>query len=131
MKLNEIKRVTEGTVSLTEGVIPVHLTMTLDQIVDEGRVTNSVQYFTLAGLINMFKDGGPYRWPRDINSYEMATGADIIEAVKTLSDAESVNIATWLRQALEKPGSFETNCQMSSHPTDTVGWVKWALSKQA
>lgn len=130
MKLNEIKTVAEGDHILSEGVIPVHLTMTLEQVISAGRVTNNVQHFIMAGLINMFKEGGPYRWPRDLMTYSMATGSEIIEAVKTLSDSEAVEMAQWLLNELQTPASFESNPWVCPSPTDTVGWMKWVLKKQ-
>lgn len=129
MKLNEIKRVYEGEVNLTEGVIPVHISMTLDQIINAGKVTNSVQYFILAGLISMFKDGGPTRWPRDLNSYSMSTSSEQIDAIKTISDTEAVELAKWLGQELTNPVNFETNPYANSSQ-DVVEWIRFVLKKQ-
>jgi hypothetical protein len=129
MKLNEIKSVMLGDYNLNEGVIPVAITMTLEQVISAGKVTNSVQTFIMAGLVSMFKDGGPTRWPRDINSYSMATGADLIEAVKGLNDGEAVEMAKWLLSELVKPATFESN--PCTNPTmGTQEWVRWVLQKQ-
>jgi hypothetical protein len=129
MKLNEIKRVYEGEVNLAEGVIPVHIAITLDQIINAGKVTNSVQYFILAGLISMFKDGGPTRWPRDLNSYSMSTSSEQIDAIKTISDNEAVELAKWLGQELMNPVNFETNPYANSSQ-DVVEWIRFVLKKQ-
>jgi hypothetical protein len=129
MKLNEIKTVNVGEYDLSEGVIPVHLSMTLDQIIDAGKITNSIQTFTLGGLLSMFKDGGPLRWPRDLNTYAMTTSSDVIDAVKNLSDSEAVEMAEWLKQQLVKPVEFETDPQMSPQ-TDIVKWMRYVLKKQ-
>lgn len=129
MKLNEIKRVYEGEVNLSEGVIPVHISMTLDQIINAGKVTNSVQYFILAGLISMFKDGGPTRWPRDLNSYSMSVSSEQIDAVKTISDTEAVELAQWLGNELQRPANFENNPYVNSSQ-DMVEWIRFVLRKQ-
>lgn len=131
MKLNEIKTVNRGEYNLSEGVIPVHLTMTLEQVITSGKVTNPVQHFVMAGLVSMFKDGGPARWPRDLNSYSMATGSDMIEAIKGLSDIESVEMAKWLYEQLRAPATFESNPYACSNPLmNTVDWMQWVLHKQ-
>lgn len=130
MKLNEIKTVASGEYNLTEGVIPVHLTMTLEQVVSSGKVTNNVQHFIMAGLVSLFKDGGPARWPRDLNSYPMATGSDILEAVRSLTPEESVEMAKWLLESLKNPASFESTPYVCPHPVDTVGWMRWVLKRQ-
>lgn len=132
MKLNEIKELAPAVVDLLEGVIPIHITMTLDQIVASGHVTNSVQTFVLAGLIDMFKDGGPYRWPRDLNAYSMSTmgtASDMIEAVNALSADEQVQISEWLLGRLQEIGSYESDplnrCGLSAQQ-----WIMMILQKQ-
>jgi hypothetical protein len=129
MKLNEIKQVNTGDYDLTEGVIPVHLAMTLDQVIDSGKITNSIQTFTIAGLIAMFRDGGPTRWPRDLNAYSMIASSETIDAVKGLSDSEAVEMAEWLKQQLVKPVEFETDPH-SAPQTDVVKWMRYVLKKQ-
>jgi hypothetical protein len=130
MKLNEIKPVAVGEYNLSEGVIPVHLSMTLEQVVSAGKVTNNVQHFIMAGLVSMFKDGGPARWPRDLNAYPMGTGADVLEAVKSLTPEEAVEMAKWLLESLKRPASFESDAYACPHPVDTVGWMRWVLKRQ-
>jgi hypothetical protein len=131
MKLNEIKQVNQGYYILSEGVIPAHLTMTLEQVITAGKVTNNVQTFIMAGLISLFKDGGPARWPRDLNAYPMATGSDMIEAVKSIFDSEAVELATWLLEKLHTPATFESNPYACSNPQmNVVEWIRYVLKKQ-
>jgi hypothetical protein len=129
MRLNEIKQVNVGEYNLAEGVIPVHISITLEQVISAGKVTNNVQNFIMAGLISMFKDGGPTRWPRDLNSYAMATSAELVEAVKNLSPTDSVQMAHWLLQQLANPASFESNpyCNSGMQMNE---WVRWVLRRQ-
>lgn len=131
MKLNEIKTVITGEYILNEGVIPVHLTMTLAQVVNDGKITNNVQYFVIAGLISMFKDASILRWPRDINAYSMSTDANMIEALKTLTSLEISDLCKWLLEQLQDKSNFEnsltafTNAKLS-----TPDWVRWVLRRQ-
>lgn len=131
MKLNEIKTVLTGEYRLDEGVIPIHITMLLEQVLRDGAVTNNVQYFVLAGLIEMFKNGGPYRWPRELNAYEMTTSAELIESVKSITPEQTVKITAWLIGALQRPASFEGNPYACTSPQmSVVEWVDWVLSRQ-
>jgi hypothetical protein len=129
MRLNEIKQVNAGEYNLAEGVIPVHVLMTLEQVISAGQITNSVQNFIMAGLISMFKDGGPTRWPRDLNAYAMATSSDLVEAVRGMSATETVDMAKWLLEKLAIPATFESN-PFCNNAMQTNEWVKWVLSKQ-
>jgi len=130
MRLNEIKTVVAGSVDLKEGVIPVHITMTLEQVVRDGGVTNNVQYFIMAALIEMFKNGGPYSWPRELAPYSMNTNADLIEQVKSLTPELSVQVSTWLLTELQRPANFEANPYACNPALSTVEWVQWVLKKQ-
>lgn len=131
MLLNEIKPVLSKDVDLKEGVIPVHLTMLLQQVVKDGGITNNVQYFVIAGLVEMFKNGSGSRWPRDLNSYDMSTNAELIEAVKSLSPQDAVALAVWLEGALRVPANYENkSCCYYQPQLDTVSWVKYVLNKQ-
>ena len=129
MKLNEIKQIGQDVVNLQEGVIPVHVSMTLDQIINDGKITNSVQTFVLGGLIEMFKDGGPFKWPRELNAYGMSTlgaSADMIDAVRSLSPQEQVQIAEWLQVQLADIAGYESNPGCS----DALTFMRMQIQKQ-
>lgn len=131
MRLNEIKNVVDGEYDLSEGVIPVHLTMTLEQVIRDGKVTNPVQYFIMGALVEMFKNGGVTRWPRDLNAYSMTTSSELIESLKALSEKEHVNMATWLMNQLQGPVNFETNPYAMPNPQmNPVEWMKLVLHHQ-
>jgi hypothetical protein len=135
MKLNEIKEVVKGEVDLAEGVIPVHISLTLEQVIRDGKISNNVQYFVIAALVEMFKNGGPTRWPRDLNDYSMSTNAELIEGVKQLSDKEAVAVAVWLCESLIRPVEFEKNpfaANPFSNPAlNVVDWMRFVIKKQA
>jgi hypothetical protein len=133
MKLTEIKPVVEKDYELTEGVIPVHITMTLEQIVRDHKITNPVQYFVMGALVEMFKNGGPTRWPRDLNAYSMTTSAELIDTLKGLTEADHVGMAVWLLNELQRPVNFETNpyavhCNPQMGPLE---WMRFVLQRQA
>ena len=130
MRLNEIKNVIHGTVDLAEGVIPPHLSMTLGQVIRDGKITNNVQYFVIAGLTSMFKECGPTRWPRDLNDYSMSTSSDFIDAVKSLSDAEAVQISEWLCCRLNQPVDFETNPYANNPMLNITDWMRLVIKHQ-
>jgi hypothetical protein len=134
MKLNEIKPILTGEYDLSEGVIPVHISMTLAAIIRDGKITNNVQTFVLGSMCEMFKDGSPHRMPRDINAYGMTTDAQLIEDLRTLSDADSVALATWIMESLNAPAYFEANPfannPLSNPQLDTISWIKFVLKKQ-
>lgn len=128
MKLNEIKTLESSIVDLTEGVIPIHITMTLEQVVNAGQITNSVQTFIMSNLANMFKDGGPYRWARELNSYGAEATTEIVEAIRSLSGDQQKELAEWFLIALQTPAEFESrpDCGMMT----SVDWVQSVLKHQ-
>ena len=132
MRLNEINNKLEGEVDLLEGVIPVHLTMTLEQVVRAGKITNNVQTFTMANLMSLFREGTTYRWSRDINPYPSNATSDMINLVRGLPNEEVVSLASWLLEALQVPASYESNpfAQMCNPQLSPVEWMKWVLKRQ-
>lgn len=129
MKLNEIKQIGQEMVNLNEGVIPVHISMTLDQIIAAGQITNNVQTFVLGGLVEMFKNGGPYRWPRELNAYgmtTMSTSSDMIEAIRSLSTQEQVQVAEWIQAQLGNIAGYESNPVFA----DPLAFMRLQIKKQ-
>lgn len=132
MRLNEINTKIEGEVDLLEGVIPAHLTMTLEQVVRAGKITNNVQTFTMANLMSLFREGTTYKWARDINPYAMNATSDMINLVRSLPNEEVVGLASWLLEALQLPASYESNpfAQMCNPQLSPAEWMKWVLKRQ-
>jgi hypothetical protein len=134
MRLNEIKQVVAGEVNLLEGVIPVHLTMTLEQVVKAGKLTNNVQTFTLAHLAALFKHGGPYKWPRELNPYAAhgGTSSDMIAAVRSLTNEEVASLAAWLLEQLQGIASYEARpFKTCAAPHEAPeAWLRYVLSRQ-
>ncbi len=129
MRLNELTSVNKGSFNLAEGEIPVHLTMTLEQVIRDGKVTNSVQNYVLGALIEMFKNGGPHRWPRDLNAYSMTTSSELIEQVKQITAEDAVAISQWLLVELYSTTAYENN-PYASPQSDVVGWMRYVLKRQ-
>jgi len=106
--------------------------MTLQQVVREGGITNNVQTFIIANLANLFRAGGPYRWPRDINPYPMNSESDMIDTVKGMTNEEVTKLASWLLEVLHAPASYEANpfANISNPQLHPSEWARWVLRKQ-
>jgi len=136
MKLNEIKPVINDLVDLKEGVIPPHITMTLGQIVDDGKITNPVQIYILGAMLEMFKNGQSTQWPRQLNSYSMVTSSDLIEAIKTLDSESTAKFAQWVLNELQVMGTYESQMGVTCRAPcvnphmNPVEWVKHVLAAQ-
>jgi hypothetical protein len=124
MRLNELKPKVGN--SLIEGVIPPYIYMPLQQIVTDGKVTDNVQIFTLAGALSMFKGGGPSRWPREAIPSGMYTSSDAIEAVKSLEDEEHVRLA---QMVLNKMFDLE-DAENQPQSVSTLAWIRSVLARQ-
>lgn len=126
MKLNEIKNIKASP--LTESSIPVHVSMPLAKILDDGKITDNIQLFTLAGLINMFKSG-TMPWPRNLN-FEFGASSDQIDAVKNLSSSEVTEVTRWIVDQLHSSGSYEEQqrCVFPNEPLSN--WIKLVARKQ-
>lgn len=131
MKLNDIKPVITDLIDLAEGVIPPHISMTLGQIVDDGKITNPVQIYILGAMLEMFKNGQNTQWPRQLNSYSMATSADLIEAVESLDSESAAKFAQWVLNELQVMGNYESQSISCCKPhMNPVEWVAHVLKAQ-
>lgn len=135
MRLNEIKPVITDTVDLKEGVIPPQISLTLGQIVNDGKITNNVQIYVLGAMLEMFKNGQCTQWPRQMNNYAMTTSADVIEALKGLDSETQAKFAHWTLNELAVMGNYESqkgivNPNIVNPFMHPVQWINYVLQAQ-
>lgn len=107
---------------------PVPFELTLAEIIKGGDVDNHYQVYVLALLSQFFKDGqrstvGMLDGLPTLSSE--ATSVAVIEAIKAMSPAEKVSLATYLLSCLEVGESSLFNSQMS-----TLDWMQYVLQRQ-
>jgi hypothetical protein len=89
MRLDEIKQINESST-------PVHLTMTLDQVIRDGKVSNTAQWLVMAQVVQMFKYGNRprYMYENPISEKEF------MDQLKGLSPEEQVKCSKCCRMML-------------------------------
>ena len=103
--------------------------MTLERVISAGKLTNNVQTYVIAGLVDMYKFGGPSIWPRDLTS--MSTDSTKIDLVRSLSDGEVAKLAASLLGLLQSPASHTSTISMCTNPQMALNdWVSWVLKRQ-
>ncbi len=86
-------------ISITEGQGPVPVRLTLDEIINAGKVTNPYQIFVLSWLSEFFKDG-PLTGSLEVGNpttFMDATKTANIEIFKSMSPADQVALAEYLK----------------------------------
>jgi hypothetical protein len=121
MRLFEIKQ-------LNEGLVPIHLTMILREIIAAGKATNTVHFVILAQLIEFFK----YCSATAIHNYnEHPSNKELLDSIKELSDKDQTGLATWLLERFEAGELEAEQCAQWACPQMTLNqWVGWVLRKQ-
>ena len=111
--------------SLTESHAAPHITMTLQQVIDAGKVTNTVQVVIMAQLIAALKDS-----PDNIavvrNASEYPLGS--IESIKNLPASDQVELAKNLLLQIN-PGYHIGSCE-SDPSTSSSAWINNVLQHQ-
>lgn len=116
MKLSEVKTI------LTEGQVPIHYFMILNDVVNNGGISNTVQTVLMASLIQFFK----YETVSNIRYLnEHPPMADLISYVKQLPKEDQARLAEWLLSNLKGP-DLPTCFQRPSLPLDQ--WMGWVLN---
>lgn len=116
--------------TLEEGVIPPHITMTLQQIIDAGKFTNSVQIYILGSMLELFKSGEVNRWPREMNNYSMTVSSDFIDEIKALPDADVVLFTEWVLIQLAQAANYEAYKQCPQPEMTTAEYITHVTKKQ-
>ena len=96
MKLNELISLNQAP-SLLEGHVDINVLMSIDNIIRDGKVTNSVQNIQIARMIEMLKYGN---FQKISNWNEVETPASIMEYVKKLPADQAVSLAKRFKEIL-------------------------------
>ncbi len=111
---------------------PAHTTMlvdlTLQEIVQAGKVTNPYQLFVLGHVAQFFKNGlksADLHLETPISFNTDATSSAVKEAMKSLSDAEHVKLATYLLDCITAG-----ECLLYDKELSTLDWAHFVLAKQ-
>ena len=132
MKLHEIK-------PLYESSTPIHLTMILDEIIRDKRVSNTAQWMVLSQLTELFKFGLvnsasthaldlPLIKPREI--YAQPTPKALLDELKRLEPEDQLQLAMWFKDQLTviKTEADVTDC---CHPEmEMTKWINLVTKKQ-
>lgn len=95
MKIKDIISTTQVQ-NLNEGIVPPHITMALQRVIDEKAITNVADLTFLAGMLGMVRDGTVKAWPRDMNGFVYYMDIETTELLKSLPADELVAVAQWV-----------------------------------
>jgi hypothetical protein len=115
-------------ISITEGQGPVPVLMTLDEIIKAGKVTNSYQTFVLGWLSEFFKNGcrsAALELESPISFESAATSTAVVNAIKSLSPENQVQLAQYLKDCIAAGESALHAKSMS-----IVDWMRYVLRRQ-
>lgn len=111
---------------------PKHSTMlvdlTLQEIVAAGKVTNPYQLFVLGHVAQFFKNGlksADLHLETPISFNTDATSTEVKEAMKSLSDAEHVQLASYLLQCITAG-----ECMLYCKDQSLAQWTNFVLQRQ-
>lgn len=125
-----------------EGQGPVPVIMILDEIINNGKVTNHVQLYTLARVFEFFRaDRGTGYKPHGMHksiSLEMedpvdfesrATSTAMIETLGAMSDEQHVEMAHDLKHAIAV-GELAIYCRPCDDDSKIASWLRFVTRKQ-
>lgn len=111
---------------------PAHTTMlvdlTLQEIVNAGKVTNPYQLFVLGHVSQFFKNGlksADLHLETPISFNTDATSSAVKAAMQALSDADQVKLATYLLDCITAG-----ECMLYDKEAELAAWIGFVLQKQ-
>lgn len=111
-----------------EGQGPVPVGLTLDEIINAGKVTNHYQIFVLAWLSEFFKNGLKsirLQLENPIDFESRATSTEVVGQLKAMPPADQVALAQYLKDCITAG-----ECALHHKELDIVEWMRFVLSKQ-
>ena len=111
-------------ISIIESQGPVPAKLTLDEIIDAGKVTNPYQIFVLSWLSEFFKNGVKpgMMVVGDPTTFGDATSTANIEALKALPAKDQVALAQYLKNCID--------IGQSDVPTRNLSPLEWLQHAQ-
>lgn len=116
------------TSGLAEAQGPVNNTLTLDEIIRDGKVTNPYQIYVLGWLSEFFKNGlksAALQLENPIDFESRATHTDVVEYLKNMAAETQVQLAQYLKDCIEAGESA-----LHDHPSTIVDWMRFVVHKQ-
>jgi hypothetical protein len=120
MILSDIKQLNESTT-------PIHLTMILNEIVRDGKVSNGAQWVVLSQVIQLMKNGIPTQ-PRYM--YENPSPKEFLDELKAISIEEQVKIAKWCLAQLMFIEMDEKIASFRKPDLSIVEWINFVNKAQ-
>lgn len=102
--------------------------LTLDEIIKAGRVTNSYQTFVLGWLSEFFKNGmksAALHLENPISFESGATSTEVVNALKSLSPENQVQLAQYLKDCIAAGESA-----LHARSMSVVDWTYYVLRRQ-
>lgn len=112
--------------SIIEGQVDINILMSVDNIIRDGKVTNSLQNVQLARMIEMLKYGN---FQKLQDWYEVETPAKIMEYVKNLPAHDAVCLAKKFKELLYVKDRDLLN-KFYDPQLELAMWQKFILSHQ-
>lgn len=111
---------------LAEASNPIHVTMTLQQVIDAGKITNSVQAVIIAQVIENLKHE-PDPIVRNINEYPAFSSSNI-NALKNLPPEDQVELARSLLNQINR--EFDIRSGSPDPTSSSPAWINSVLQPQ-
>lgn len=128
MKLHQAVVLENETVYGAPGHSPMLVDLTLKEIVKDGKVTNPYQLFVLGHLSQFFKNGlksVDLEMENPVSFNTDATSTAVKEAMKSLSEAEQVQLASYLLSCITAG-----ECMLHNKEATVCDWINFVLQRQ-
>lgn len=126
MKLIEL---TTPTGIFTEGMVEPNVLLSVRNIVERGKATNTFEYIVMARLLQMLKHGTFYKEanPLEVN---MSTSKDVLDTLRNLSDQDMTGVAKIVYDLLLIKDR-DAYRDLINPDQDFSAWIKLATSREA
>lgn len=127
MKLHREVTIAQS-LGLAEAQGPVSVTLSLDEIIKAGKVTNPYHIYVLGWLSEFFKNGlksASLELEAPITFDSGATSTAVVDSLKSMSPENQVQLAQYLKDCVQ-----QGECALHNKDLDIADWMSYVVHKQ-
>lgn len=115
--------------SLAEGRVDPNVTLSLDNIIRQGKISDTFQVIVLARLMEFFKNGSFYK---ENNFYDpfTSTSKELLDTLRNLDPADAVALATKMKELLFIKDK-DLLYSFANPNQEALAWIKYATDRDA
>jgi hypothetical protein len=116
-------------IQLTEGRLDPNVTMSLQKLVRDGKLTDTFQAISLARLLEFFKNGTFYKQSNFFDPFT-STSKELLDTLRNMAPEDVTALAAKLLELIDIKDK-DSLSYLINPEQETAMWIKYVTSREA